>query len=542
MWKAIFYLLFSTNLCTAVTVKTKFGEVRGGERKSRDGKTYYAFTSIPYAKPPIGKLRLKNPVRAEPWKEVLDATKELPQCIQVPMYQHFLRNVTFGEEDCLYLSVYTPELNPKERLAVLVHLHGGGLKFGDAGPRDNADFLVDGNIILVTMHYRLGTLGFLSIENSIIPGNFGLKDQSMGLQWVKENIKAFGGDDERITAFGSSSGGICAHFHMFSPLSKSILRGAISQSGVVNRFWLVSAPGTAKPLAERVAEIVGCGGKQDEELLGCLQSICPIKLIRAELEFLYWDYEPAVVFRPVQEPSAAGAFLPFDPLTQKTTLPWLTGIVNNEGLCKTVSLMAQGDSVVQEFIDNMDDYMMRLLSLDASCPKAKATVKLIKEKYFPKPVTLESVMNKMEEFYADLTFVAPMGDAIRRHKGPLYQFLYDYRAGSSLSTSFGNFTDLGVFHGDDLLVLFNMKEKFPKTNLDEEQVSKKMVRLWTNFAKYQKPTTEEDEVEWPRYDSLGRYMHITSGLEVKRHLKADVIDWWFKLPAFSSYEALKTEL
>uniref|UniRef100_T1HV95 COesterase domain-containing protein n=1 Tax=Rhodnius prolixus TaxID=13249 RepID=T1HV95_RHOPR len=484
MWKAIFYLLFSTNLCTAVTVKTKFGEVRGGERKSRDGKTYYAFTSIPYAKPPIGKLRLKNPVRAEPWKEVLDATKELPQCIQVPMYQHFLRNVTFGEEDCLYLSVYTPELNPKERLAVLVHLHGGGLKFGDAGPRDNADFLVDGNIILVTMHYRLGTLG--------------------------------------------------------------ILRGAISQSGVVNRFWLVSAPGTAKPLAERVAEIVGCGGKQDEELLGCLQSICPIKLIRAELEFLvsititvrywYWDYEPAVVFRPVQEPSAAGAFLPFDPLTQKTTLPWLTGIVNNE------ALMAQGDSVVQEFIDNMDDYMMRLLSLDASCPKAKATVKLIKEKYFPKPVTLESVMNKMEEFYADLTFVAPMGDAIRRHKGPLYQFLYDYRAGSSLSTSFGNFTDLGVFHGDDLLVLFNMKEKFPKTNLDEEQVSKKMVRLWTNFAKYQKPTTEEDEVEWPRYDSLGRYMHITSGLEVKRHLKADVIDWWFKLPAFSSYEALKTEL
>uniref|UniRef100_A0A161MEM3 Carboxylic ester hydrolase n=1 Tax=Triatoma infestans TaxID=30076 RepID=A0A161MEM3_TRIIF len=502
MLKSIFFILLSFGLCVSITVKTKLGEIKGGERKSRDGKTYYAFTRIPYAKPPVGKLRFKNPVHADPWKEVLDATKDLPICTQVLMYEHFSRNQTWGQEDCLYLSVYTPDLNPKEKLAVLVHTHGGGFRCGNAGLRDNADYLMDGNVILVNIHYRLGTLGFLSSEDRIIPGNFGLKDQALGLHWVKENIKFFGGDDEKITVFGESAGGASAHYHLISPLSKSILRGAISQSGVVNRIWSVSAPGKARLQAERVAEIVGCGGKKDEELLDCLQNTCPVKLIRAEIDFLYWDFEPAVVFRPVREPLAEGAFLPFDPLKQETTLPWMTGIVSNEGAFKTASLKSQGDSAVQQFIDNMDVYLMRLLSLEESCPKAKATVKLIKEKYFPEPVTLQSALNGLEILFTDTNFVYPMADVIRRHKGPLYQYLYDYRAGSSWTDLYGDFGDLGVCHADDLFTLFNFKELFPKTKQDEEQVSRTMVRLWTNFAKYQKPTTEDDEVEWPKYDSL----------------------------------------
>lgn len=126
--------------------------------------------------------------------------------------------------------------------------HGGGFRCGNAGLKDNADYLMDGNVVLVNIHYRLGTLGqlskidefvinlaninhhcefsdfegFLSTEDSIIPGNFGLKDQSMGLHWVKENIKAFGGDDEKITVFGESAGGASAHYHLMSPLSKSM--------------------------------------------------------------------------------------------------------------------------------------------------------------------------------------------------------------------------------------------------------------------------------------------------------------------------------
>uniref|UniRef100_A0A170XJX6 Venom carboxylesterase-6-like protein n=1 Tax=Triatoma infestans TaxID=30076 RepID=A0A170XJX6_TRIIF len=542
MLKSIFFILLSFGLCVSITVKTKLGEIKGGERKSRDGKTYYAFTRIPYAKPPVGKLRFKNPVHADPWKEVLDATKDLPICTQVLMYEHFSRNQTWGQEDCLYLSVYTPDLNPKEKLAVLVHTHGGGFRCGNAGLRDNADYLMDGNVILVNIHYRLGTLGFLSTEDRIIPGNFGLKDQSLGLHWVKENIKFFGGDDEKITMFGYSAGGASVQYHMISPLSKNILRGGISQSGVMNLFWSLSVPGKARLQAERVAEIVGCGGKKDEELLDCLQNTCPVKLIRAELDLLYWDFEPIVVFRPVQEPQQEGAFLPFDPLKQETTLPWMTGIVSNEGAFKTASLKSQGDSAVQQFIDNMDVYLMRLLSLEESCPKAKATVKLIKEKYFPEPVTLQSALNGLEIFYSDTNFVYPMGDIIRRHKGPVYQYLYDYRAGTSYAEFYGDFEDLGVCHADEIFTLFNFKELFPKTKPDEEQVSRTMVRLWTNFAKYQKPTIEDDEVEWPKYDSQGRYLHITSDLSVKRHLKADVIDWWFKLPAFSSYESQKTEL
>ncbi|KAK9501019.1 hypothetical protein O3M35_002154 [Rhynocoris fuscipes] len=394
MLKIILYILISACVCDSIRIKTKLGDIKGTERKSRDGKTYYAFTGIPYAKPPVGKLRLKNPVPPDvQWNNEFDATNPSPKCIQ---HLIFFAGIIMGKEDCLYLSVYTPDLKPKEKLAVLVHMHGGAFRMGDGGPKSNADYLMDGNVILVNVHYRLGALGFLSAEDEHIPGNFGLKDQAMALQWVKDNIESFGGDNERITVFGISAGGASTHYLMISPLTKGLLNGVISQSGAINQFWSYHKPGTARPLARRIAEEFGCQDKDGAELLDCLQTVDASELVKTDKVFEYWYMEPLAVFRPVQEPQAEGAFMPFDPLKQESTLPWIIGVTSGEGILKLAPLLAKGDSYTQEFIDHMDEYLFRLLSLDESCPRAKATVKLIKERYFPEPVNINSTLEGLK--------------------------------------------------------------------------------------------------------------------------------------------------
>ncbi|KAK9501017.1 hypothetical protein O3M35_002153 [Rhynocoris fuscipes] len=543
MLKIILYLLLLIYVCDSIRIKTKLGDIKGTERKSRDGKTYYAFTGIPYAKPPVGKLRLKNPVPInEQWKNGLDATQESPKCIQ---YQLFLGGMVVGQEDCLYLSVYTPNVKPKEKLAVLVHMHGGAFRMGDGGPKDNADYLMDGNVILVNVHYRLGALGFLSTEDEHIPGNFGLKDQAMALQWVKDNIDSFGGDNERITVFGISAGGASTHYLMISPLTKGLLNGVISQSGAINQFWAYHKPGTARPLARRVAEEFGCQDKDGAELLDCLQTVDVLKYVNAENLYAYWHMEPIVLFRPVQEPQAEGAFMPFDPLKQESTLPWITGVTSSEGILKAAPLMAKGDSATQEFIDNMDDYLFRLLSLDPSCPQAKASVKLIKERYFPEPVTINSTLEGIKAMYGDAFFVYPMIDGIRKHKGPVYEYLFDYRGGFSIADIFlpGSNVDLGVSHGDDMSTIFRMDAMFPiKPKPDDEKISRTMVRLWTNFAKYLKPTLDDDQLKWPKLSSKREYLHITNNPSVEENLMKEAVDWWLKLPIFKQDSHVKTEL
>ncbi|KAL3282159.1 hypothetical protein HHI36_005354 [Cryptolaemus montrouzieri] len=165
-----------------------------------------------------------SPVPIEPWKDVLDATKPHAVCPQRDIYRR--TDLIEGDEDCLYLNVYTPRLPSEnlELLPVMVFFHGGGFLCGGGnsywyGP----DVLLDRDIVLVVTNYRLGALGFLSTGDSVSPGNYGLKDQSLALKWVKKNIEYFGGDPDSITLFGESAGGASANYHMLSPLSKGNL-------------------------------------------------------------------------------------------------------------------------------------------------------------------------------------------------------------------------------------------------------------------------------------------------------------------------------
>ncbi|HPQ28595.1 MAG TPA: carboxylesterase family protein [Desulfobacteraceae bacterium] len=188
------------------------------------------FRGIPFAAPPVGDLRWKEPQPVKPWEGVLKTVEFGPAC---PQPQNLPQS-----EDCLYLNVWTPAKYPSDKLPVMVWIHGGGFSMG--APLESTYFgekLTQEGVIYVSVAYRLGVLGFLahpelSAESPHkVSGNYGLLDQIAALQWVRRNISAFGGDPEKVTIFGESAGGAAVSILCASPLTKNLFRGAICQSG-----------------------------------------------------------------------------------------------------------------------------------------------------------------------------------------------------------------------------------------------------------------------------------------------------------------------
>jgi para-nitrobenzyl esterase len=208
-------------------VKTAGGLVQG---TIEDGLT--VFKGIPFAAPPVGDLRWKAPQPAAKWDGVLQAVKFAPGPIQGG-------NPPSGKsEDCLYLNVWTPAKSVKDRIPVLVWIYGGGFGAGATSePNYNGEHLARKGVVLVSIAYRVGNLGFLAHPElskespAKVSGNYGLLDMISGLKWIQKNIAAFGGDPGKVTIFGESAGGIAVSMLCASPLAKGLFHGAISQSG-----------------------------------------------------------------------------------------------------------------------------------------------------------------------------------------------------------------------------------------------------------------------------------------------------------------------
>ncbi|TRY80694.1 hypothetical protein TCAL_13590 [Tigriopus californicus] len=160
-----------------VIVDTQHGPVLGTIETSFEGHDFFGIHSIPYAQPPIGDLRCRDPLPFGDWEGVLNGTEDGPECIQIPA---LIETGTIGQEDCLWLSVYTPSLVPDSNLPVVVWIHGGRWLVGSGrqssyGPHQ----LIDRSVVVVQIQYRLGALGWLSTEDSVAPGNYAFKDQEM---------------------------------------------------------------------------------------------------------------------------------------------------------------------------------------------------------------------------------------------------------------------------------------------------------------------------------------------------------------------------
>lgn len=267
----------SADAQTAPIVKTELGAVQGTAKGAYD-----QFLAIPYAAPPIGPLRFRPPQPAVAWSGVRDATQPSSECVQQP------RNKLWKVgEDCLYLNVYAP--SHARNLPVMVEIYGGGWVIGAANDYNGDVIATRGNVVVVTLNYRLGALGWLTlpqlgVENSQgTSGNYGFLDQQAALRWVKANIRAFGGNPNNVTIMGESAGGQSVCMHMVAPGSRGLFQKAISQSG----FCALEIPGPSIGMkwGSEFAAAVGCN--DGPAVVECLRAKKPEDFAKGDaLRFL----------------------------------------------------------------------------------------------------------------------------------------------------------------------------------------------------------------------------------------------------------------
>ncbi|XP_046549280.1 LOW QUALITY PROTEIN: cholinesterase-like [Haliotis rubra] len=318
MWSikrlAILALLSLLHIAKAQKVSTLNGPLLG-QRLSVLGKPLDVFYGIPYAKPPVGDLRFKHPQPSESWgPDVRDARKPTPSCFQpenaLCTYEKHKQTPDDYSEDCLHLSVWTPSDNDAN-LAVMVWIYGGGFYSGSTRmPLYEGKYLAaENDVIVVSMNYRLGPLGFGYLSPDTIPGNMGLMDQRLALQWVKDNIANFGGDPTRVTIFGESAGSVSVSHHLVSPLSRDLFDRAIMQSGTLTCPWAYTVPKTAKRKLKRLADLLECpSSSTDADIYDCLKTADSRTM--SDLQLVAF-FDEGLAFVPVVD----GYFLPDDPTT-----------------------------------------------------------------------------------------------------------------------------------------------------------------------------------------------------------------------------------
>ncbi|XP_060574264.1 cholinesterase-like, partial [Ruditapes philippinarum] len=267
------------------SVATKLGSITG-ETKSVtfQGNKYQVdrYLGIPYAKPPTGDLRFQPPQPFGPFSETYNAADFGASCPQ-PRFPFFpVERKT--DEDCLFLNIYVPRQKPDEPSghAVMFFIHGGEFLIGTSFPFDGAVLSCEGNVIVVTINYRLGLLGFLDIDNEKASGNFGLLDQHLALQWVNENIGAFGGDKDRVTIFGQAAGSMSVAMHMLYPSNKGLFRNGITQSGALGLpgIYLENNIDMAKFFAKNM----NCSIETVDEVFNCLKEASHENIIQVILD------------------------------------------------------------------------------------------------------------------------------------------------------------------------------------------------------------------------------------------------------------------
>jgi para-nitrobenzyl esterase len=234
----------STTAAIADPVKTKNGAVEGTTENG-----LRVFRGIPFAAPPVGDLRWKPPQPVKNWTGVRQADKFGPQCMQRRVFSDMVFRGNGMSEDCLYLNVWTPATSANERLPVLVYFYGGGYMAGDGSePRYDGGSMARKGIVALTVNYRLNVFGFFAHPELTkesprhAAGNYGLLDSWAALQWVQDNIAAFGGDPKQVTIAGESAGSISVSALMASPLSKGLIAGAIGESGAMIEPTLPPVP------------------------------------------------------------------------------------------------------------------------------------------------------------------------------------------------------------------------------------------------------------------------------------------------------------
>ncbi|XP_046426320.1 esterase E4-like [Neodiprion fabricii] len=481
------------------------GVIRGFKTTTWRGVPFFSFKGIPYAQPPLGKLRFKAPQEETAWSGVRDAVSHGSICPQLDVALPILR----GDEDCLFINVYTPSLG-SERLSVMFWIHGGGFEQGSANDEIyGPDYFMGTGVILVTVNYRLGALGFLSSGDDDAPGNTGLKDQAAALRWVKRNIARFGGDPEKVTIFGESAGSACVHYHILSPMSAGLFSRAIGQSGSSLNNWAYTNDGAAVTI--RLAEYLGAKnlGQNTKRAVDFLRTAPYSDIVKAQQALKTPEevrIRKAFLFVPTVEKGVKSeeVFMPDSPLNLLKSgnfnkVPFITGYNSHEGYFFTKAIAKP--EIRKMALEDTERYVPQDIKNEVLRNELATSIRKF---YFKdKPVHPDKI-DDFVNLHSDITFIAGTNLVVKlllRHsQAPIYYYVFEYTGKLNLVKFILWIEHLpGASHGDDLGYLFYQRILFwrkPVAGSDDEHVINTMIRLWTNFAKYGNPTPNEDPLTW----------------------------------------------
>ncbi|PIK40998.1 putative cholinesterase 2 [Apostichopus japonicus] len=499
-------------------------------------KDINVFRGIPFAEPPVGSLRWQNPVPKSNWVGTWNATYYRPICPQA------LPSKTGNEEDCLYLNLYAPAQVPVEGAAVMVFIYGGAFNVGWAHQSTyiGTALAATGDVIVVAANYRLGVLGFLSTGDSASPGNYGMYDQVATLQWVQDNIAAFGGDPARVTIFGQSAGGCSVGLHVLSPVSQNLFQYAIMESGTaLTPFAYNGDQNLAVSESHRLGDDLNCTYSTNEELMACLRTHSAAEVLATALKFTF-----------LSAPVVDGVFLPDHPETLMYTENFkhtniIAGTNKDEGLIFGLAEFPAAISGVRA--PTMDR-----ASYEESFPKyLRGNVNElfkdgVRNQYIDWSLADETDADYLEAFnrqVTDETFVAPTDAFLRYYtsssKGGTTAYSYHMTHAPSVSAWQINLIGprwMEATHCEELQFVFgwpfldevqNWKSK--NLNSNEKTLSVQIMKNWTNFAKTGDPNSA-DVPDWSTFTVPElEYKEIAVGLPTQRALRADDNYFWNSL-------------
>jgi para-nitrobenzyl esterase len=447
------------------------------------------FLGIPYAAPPVGSLRWRPPAPAASWRGVREATQFGPSCPQTA--SPFAPPGTFSE-NCLYLNVYTPTLHATgdEGRPVLVWIHGGGFT-EDAGRNYDGSKLAADGVVVVTINYRLGALGFLAHPALASrpggpAGNYGLMDQQAALRWVQRNIARFGGNPHNVTIAGQSAGGLSVLAQLVSPGARGLFQRAIVQSGT---FALNQQPlATAEAAGEKFATAVGC----PDQSAACLRNVPVSDLVSKFGVEIPGVVDGSVLSQPIGTALARGQF---------ARVPVINGITHDEELLFVAGLnltVSRGTNVpLAAPLDGSEANYQADIAQALGVPDARAAA--IAAEYplsaYPNAVVAFSLL------VSDASFACPAlqvdhWTAARGVPTYAYQFNDDNAPVNILGKSLGLAT-----HGAELPYLFDQPNTPVVLDPDQQALAASMRADWASFASTGNPSSSA--LPWTSFNGAG---------------------------------------
>ncbi|KAM0730969.1 Esterase FE4 [Formica fusca] len=522
-------------------VTAPIGQIRGSILTSRLGKKIYSFRGVRYAESPTGQQRFQVAIPAADWNDVFDATKEGPACPAI--------NGENIMEDCLRVNVYTtklPSANDPVKRPVLVFFHPGAFYvFSGQSFYFGPEYLLDKDIVLVTVNNRLATLGFISTGDSKAPGNLGLKDQVVALRWVQRNIAAFGGDPDSVTISGYSIGGFSVMLHMVSPMSKGLFHRAIMMSGSMTSE---PYPTEQLHLAKKQAELLNCPSDTTDAMLVCLSSKPVENFTDTIPKFFEWYYNPTLLWSPVVEPEVHGVerFLPEQPvdLIRKGKfhkVPLIAGVTKDEFGGVVVAIEQQHRLGNNSILDDLNNDWYKIAPIafiyERDTPRSRYISTELRQFYFGNQSIGPDTYDGLAHIKADSLITFPLHRTIKlfaeNTDQPIYFYVSSYQGRYSF-VMWNKTTPYGVVHLDDLQYLFFMRKIFPffENDAPEIPIVELMTSMWSNFAETGQPVppTLANNVTWEPYLlETDNYLEISEISRMKTRLYPERMQKWESL-------------